>query len=36
MALAFLQNYSSSLANFMKENGYNLRQLEALNEIASS
>lgn len=35
MALAFLQNYSSSLANFMKENGYNLRQLEALNEIAS-
>lgn len=35
MALAFLQNYASSLANFMKENGYDLRQLEALNEIAS-
>lgn len=35
MALAFLQNYASNLANFMSENGYNLRQLEALNEIAS-
>ena len=35
MALAFLQNYANSLANFMKENGYDLRQLEALNEIAS-
>lgn len=35
MALAFLQNYASNLANFISENGYNLRQLEALNEIAS-
>ena len=35
MALEFLQNYASNLLNFMQENGYDLRQLEALNEIAS-
>ena len=35
MALEFLKNYAASLSEFMKENGYELRQLEALNEIAS-
>lgn len=35
MTLAFLQNYAFNLATFMTENGYDLRQLEALNEIAS-
>jgi endo-1,4-beta-xylanase len=35
MALAFIENYACGLSNFMKENDYDLRQVEALNEIAS-
>ena len=34
MVLGFLDDYASKLAGFMKENDYDLRQLEALNEIA--
>lgn len=34
MILSFLDDYASNLAKFIKENGYDLRQLEALNEIA--
>lgn len=35
MALSFLKDYASHLAKFIKENGYNLKQIEVLNEIAS-
>ena len=35
MALTFLEHYAFSLALFIQENGYDLRQFEALNEIAS-
>ena len=35
MVLTFLEHYANSLALFIQENGYDLRQFEALNEIAS-
>ncbi len=35
MTLSFLRDYSSKLSAFIKEKGYDIRQIEALNEIAS-
>lgn len=35
MALSFLKDYASHLAKFIKENSYNVKQIEVLNEIAS-
>ncbi len=35
MALSFLKDYASHLSNFINENGYDLKQIEVLNEIAS-
>ena len=35
MALSFLRDYASHLSNFISENGYDLKQIEVLNEIAS-
>lgn len=35
MVIAFLHDYSSKLSEFIKKKGYDLRQLEALNEIAN-
>ncbi len=35
MALSFLEDYAFNLAKFINKNGYNLKQIEVLNEIAS-
>ena len=35
MALSFLKDYASNLATFIRANGYDLKEIEVLNEIAS-
>lgn len=35
MVLSFLNDYASKLSSFMAQNGYDLRQIEGLNEIAN-
>ena len=35
MALSFLRDYASHLSKFINENGYDLKEIEVLNEIAS-
>ncbi len=35
MALSFLKDYAINLSNFINQNGYDLNQIDVLNEIAS-